>query len=94
MTVPTSIPETPMAHTDHKSIQESKESSTSPRSMEVLHHIIYKVMDIQDEEEIQSFKQCMKYRDFEAFTEMCNAFSYMLDNIHDHSEYKLDGLKP
>ena len=93
MTVPTSIPETPMAHTDHKSIQESKDSSTSPRSMEVRHDIIYKVMDIQDEEEIQSLKQWMKYRDFEAFTEMYNAFSYMLDNIHDHSEYKLDGLR-
>ena len=28
--------------------------------MEVLHHIIYKVMDIQGDEEIQSFKHWMK----------------------------------
>ena len=54
MTILTTIPETPMAHTDHKSIQESKESSNTARSMEVLQHIINILMDIQDEEEIQS----------------------------------------
>ena len=87
MTIPTSIPKTPMAHTDHESIQESKGSSTSPRSMEGLQHIINKVMNIQDEEEMQSFKQWMYYRGVETLTGMCNVFFYMLDKIHDHSEY-------
>ena len=93
MTIPTNIPEAPMADTKHESIQGSKESSTSPRSMEVLHQIIYKVMHIKDDEEIQSFKHQMKDRGFETFKEMHNAFSYMLDNIHDHNEYKLDGSR-
>ena len=48
---------------------------------------------IQDDEEIQSFKHWMKYRGFETFTELCSAFSYMLDNIHDHNEYIFDGLR-
>ena len=83
-----------MAHPDHKSIQESKEGSTSARSMEVFHLIVNKEMGIQNEEEMQSFKQWMSYRGFEKFTDMCNAFSYMLDNINDdHSEHKFDGLR-
>ena len=28
MTIPTNIPETPMAHSDYESVQESKEDST------------------------------------------------------------------
>ena len=45
MTIPANIPETPMADAKHESYQESKENS----SMEVFHHIINKVMDIQNE---------------------------------------------
>ena len=82
-----------MAHTDHKSIQESKEGSASPSSMEGFQHIVNKEMGIQNEKKMQSFKQWMSYRGFEKFTDMCNAFSYMLDNIHDHSEHKFDGLR-
>ena len=61
MTIPTSIPETPMAHPDHKSVQESKECSTSSKSMEVYQHVLNKVMDIQNEDEIQSFSKWMAY---------------------------------
>ena len=74
MTIPTSIPETPMAHTNHESFQESKEDSTSPRSMEVLQYVINEEMDIQNEGEIQSLKMWMSYRGFETFTALCNVF--------------------
>ena len=52
MTIPPSIPETPIVQSNPKSSQESKEGLTSSRSMEVFQHIINKVMDIQNEEEI------------------------------------------
>ena len=54
MTVPTSIPETLMAHPDSESLQESKDTN-NPRSMEVLQHVLQKVLDIKDEEENESF---------------------------------------
>ena len=47
--------ETPIAHSDHEVFQESKEGSTSPRSREVFQHVLNKVMDIQNEDEIQCF---------------------------------------
>ena len=58
MTVSTSIPETPMAQCNSKSLQESKDTN-SPRSMEVLQHVLQKVLDIKDEEENKSFSQGM-----------------------------------
>ena len=61
MTVPTNIPETSMAHTDHKSLQEAKEDSPTSKSMEVYQYVLKTVMDIQNEDEIQSFSQWMKY---------------------------------
>ena len=39
MTVPTIIPETPMAQPDSEFLQESKDAN-SPRSMEVLQHVL------------------------------------------------------
>ena len=59
MTVPTSIPETPMAHPTSKSLQESKDTN-SPTSMEVLQHVLQKVLDIKDEEDNKSFSKWMK----------------------------------
>ena len=55
MTVPTSIPETPKAQPDSESLQELKDTN-SPRYMEVLQHVIQKVLDINDEEENKSFQ--------------------------------------
>ena len=45
MTVPAFIPETTMAQPDSESLQESKDNN-SPRSMEVLQHVLQKVLDI------------------------------------------------
>ena len=53
MTVPTSIPETSMAHPEYESLQESK-TPTVPDQQ--------KVLDIKDEEENQSFSKWMKHR--------------------------------
>ena len=61
--------------------------------MEFFQHIINKDMDIQNVEEIQSVQHWMSYRGFETLTDMCNTFTYMLDKIHNHSEYKEVGLR-
>ena len=71
MTVPTNIPETPMAQSDFESIQDSKEDSTSLMSMEV-HHVLNNVMDIKNEDEIESFSKWMTYRGHE------NSLTYVL----------------
>ena len=60
MTIPTSIPETPMAHSNHESFQESNEGSTSSKSMEVYQHVLNKVMDIQNEDESLSHTEVMR----------------------------------
>ena len=59
MTVPTSNPETPMAHPNSESLQQSKDTN-SPKSMEVLQHVLQKILDIKDEEENKSFSKWMK----------------------------------
>ena len=92
MTVPTSIPETPMAQPNSESLQESKDMN-SPRSMEVLQHVLQKVLDIKDEEENQSFSKWMKCRGYDNFTDICADFCHILDRIHDYSEFRADGLR-
>ena len=59
MTVPTNIPETPMAHTHNESLQQYKEDSSTSKSMDVYQHVLKTVMDIQNEDEIQSFSKWM-----------------------------------
>ena len=82
-----------MAQSDNKSIQESKEDSTIPNSMEVYHHVLNKLMDIKNEDEIESFSKWMIYRGYENFTDLCVDFHHELDHIHDLSDYRVDGLK-
>ena len=62
MIVPTSIPETPMAQPDSESLQESKDTD-SHRSMEVLQHVLPKVLDIKDDEENKSSQRGLKTED-------------------------------
>ena len=92
MTAPTSIPETPMAQPDSKSLQESMDNN-SPRSMEVLQHVLQKVLDINDEEENKSFSTWMKYRGYNNFDDICADFCHILDRIHDYSEFRADGMR-
>ena len=61
MTVPTSIPEMPIAQPDSESLQESKDTN-SPRSMEVLQCVLQKALEIKDEAN-KYFSKCMKYMD-------------------------------
>ena len=58
MTVPTKIPEIPIVHTNHKSFQGSKGKKISI-SMKVLQHVLKTIMDIQDDEEVESFSHRM-----------------------------------
>ena len=83
MTVPTSIPETPMAHSDYESIQESK-NSNGPRSMEILQHVLQTVLNIKDEEDNNSFSKWMKNRGYDNFPHICADFCHILDRIHDY----------
>ena len=84
-----------MAHSNHKSFQESKEGSTSSKSMEIYQHVLNKVMDIQNEDEIgvQSFSKWMAYSAYESFTDLCVDFYYVQDHIHDYSDYRVNCLK-
>ena len=91
MTVPTNIPETPMAHTNHESLHESKEDSTTSKSMEAYQLVLKTVVDIQNEDEIQSFSKWMNYRGYDNFTDLCADFYHILDHIHDCSDYRVDG---
>ena len=83
MTVTTSIPETPMAQPNSEFLQESKDMN-SPRSMEVLQHVLQKVLDIKDEEENKSFSKWMKYRAYDNFTDICADYCHILARIHDY----------
>ena len=93
MTIPTNIPETLMAQSDYESIQESNEDSTSPKSMQVYHHVLNKLMHIKNQDEIESFSKWMAYRGYENFTDLCVDFHHELDHIHDFSDNRVDGLK-
>ena len=92
MTDPTSIPEMPMAQPDSEFLQESKDTNSS-RSMEVLQHVLQRVLDIKDEEENKFFSKWMKYRGYENFTDICADFCHILDRIKDYSEFRADGLR-
>ena len=61
--------------------------------MEVLQHVLQKVLDIKDEEENKSFSKWMKHRAYDNFTEICADFCQNLDRIHDYSEFRADGLR-
>ena len=91
MTVPTSIPETPMAQPNSECLQESKDAN-SPRSMEVFQHVLQKVLNIKNEGENNSFSKSMKYRGYDNLTDNCADFCHILDRIHDYSEFRADGL--
>ena len=71
MTVPTNIPETPIVHTNHKSLQGFKGTNLSI-PMEVVQHVLKTVMGIIDDEEVESFSQWMSYRGFYNFKEICD----------------------
>ena len=93
MTIHTNIPAIPMAHSDYKSIQDSKQDSISPKSMEVYHHVLNKVMDIKNQDEIEYVSKWMTYRGCENFTDLCVDFHCELYHIHDFSNYRVDGMK-
>ena len=46
-----------MAHSEYESIKDSKEDTTSLKSMEVYQHILNKMMDNQNEDEIKSLSK-------------------------------------
>ena len=66
MTVPAKIPE-------------SKEDSRTSKSMEVYQHVLKPVMDIQNEDEIQSFSKWMNYVGYDNITDLCTDFYQILD---------------
>ena len=93
MTVPTNISDTPMAHTNNESLLESKRDSSTSNSIAVYQHVLKTVMDIQNEDEIQSFSKWMIYRGMDTFSDLCADFYQILYQIHDYSDYRVDGQK-
>ena len=58
MTVSTNIPDTPIVDTEHEPSQGSKGKKISIH-MEVLQHVLKTSMNIQDDEEVESFSHWM-----------------------------------
>ena len=92
MTVPTSIPETSQAQPNSESLQESKET-ISPRSMDVLQHVLKRYWTLRMKKRTNPFSEWMKYRGYDNFTDICADFCHILDRIHDYSEFRADGLR-
>ena len=70
MTVPTSIPETPIVYTDHESFQGSKDTNTSI-SMVILQHVLRTVMGITNRilSKVQkSFWSCTHVKSCQKYT--------------------------
>ena len=92
MTVPTNIPEAPIVHTKHESFQGSK-GKTISIATEVLQHVLKTIMNIQDDEEVESFTHWMSFRGFANFTDNYDKYCHILHSILDPSDYKLNGIR-
>ena len=85
MTVPTSIPEAPMVHTEHESLHGSKGTNTSI-AMEILQHVLKTVMGIMDDDQLESFSHWMFYRGFYNFTDLCDQLYHISEDIYNCAE--------
>ena len=92
MTVPTNIPDAPTVHTKHKPSQGSKGKNISI-PMEVLQHVLKTIMNIQDDEEVESFSHWMSFSGFTNFIDICKAYHHILHSIEDHNDYQLNGIR-
>ena len=92
MTVPTNVPETPMVHTEHKSLHESKGTNISI-PMEILQHVLKTVMGIMDDEQIESFSHWMSYRGFYSFTDFCDHLNCISEGNQNCAETRVNGIK-
>ena len=92
MTVPTNIPETPIVHTNHKSLQGSKGAKLSI-PIKALQHVLKTVVGIIYDEEVESFTHWMSYREFYNFTEICDQLYHISDDIQNYGEYRVNALR-
>ena len=92
MTVPTSIPETPIVCMEHESLQRSKGMSTFIPT-EITQHVLKTVMGIMDGEQIESFSHWVSYRGFYSFTDICDHFHHISEDIYKYDEYRVNGIK-
>ena len=81
-----------MDQPNSESLQESK-GTNSPRSMEVLQHVLQQVLEIRDEEENKAFSKWMQYRKYDNFTDISADLCHILDSIHHYSKFRADGLR-
>ena len=61
--------------------------------MEVFQHVLKTIMNIQDDEEVESFSHWMSFRGFTNFTDICETYHHILHTIQDHRDYKLNGIR-
>ena len=80
-----------MAQPNQESIEESSQDSSSPNQIQVFFHVINKVIDIKNEDEIVSISKWMKYMCYSNFTDQYNDLCFELNHIHAFSNYILDG---
>ena len=92
MTVPTNIPETPMVHTEHKSLCGSK-GKKHAIPMELTQHVFETVFSMWDDDQIESISHWVHYRGYLSFDDMYDQFCLNPENIEKYNEYKVNGVK-
>ena len=81
-----------MAQPNQESIQKSSDDSICPDSIQVFQHVLNNVLEIK-KDEVVPFSKWMEYRGYDNFTDLCVDFHHQLDNIHNFSDYRVDGMK-
>ena len=92
MTVHNNIPQTPMVHTNHESLQGSKGTNISI-PMEIHQHVLKTVMGIMDDEQIESFSHWISYKGFYSFIDICDQLYHISGDIQNYNEYRVNGIK-
>ena len=66
MTVPTNIPETPIVHIEHESLNRSK-GMKPPIHMEILQHVLKTGLGIMDDDQIECLSHWVLYKGYFSF---------------------------
>ena len=91
MSIPTSIPETPIAQPDQSPFRNPMRIQSVPTQYK-FHHILITVFKIDEDEEV-SFPILMEYRRCNNITDQCRDFHFELNHINDLSDYRVDRPK-
>ena len=95
MTVPTNIPETFLKHPlSTLSLNPPKDPSIKRSPFpQKFSNMFSRNMNIEDDEEVESFYQWMSFSSFCNFTDLCETYNHILHTMPDHHDYKLNGIR-